>query len=159
MKKIHLAIICLFTGCNIFAQNIDVQPIPQQISKHNGQINLSETYQLLGATEASPYAVQELKDLLGEKQPANIGLRIYIGEKGDKSIRKFTRQIPNQKEGYYLSINEKEIVLAGNDERGTYYALQTLKQLLKDNQLPVVEIQDHPLPWCRRRILRNSLES
>ncbi|WP_302613653.1 beta-N-acetylglucosaminidase domain-containing protein, partial [uncultured Phocaeicola sp.] len=144
MKKIHLAIICLFTGCNIFAQNIDVQPIPQQISKHNGQINLSETYQLLGATEASPYAVQELKDLLGEKQPANIGLRIYIGEKGDKSIRKFTRQIPNQKEGYYLSINEKEIVLAGNDERGTYYALQTLKQLLKDNQLPVVEIQDYP---------------
>ncbi len=62
----------------------------------------------------------------------------------DKSIRKFTRQIPNQKEGYYLSINNKEIILAGNDERGTYYALQTLKQLLKDNQLPVIEIQDYP---------------
>lgn len=140
----HLAIICLFTGCTIFAQNIEVQPIPQQVSKQDGQINLPETYQLLGETEANPYAVQELKDLLGGKHPANTGLRIYIGEKGDKSIRKFTRQIPNQKEGYYLSINNKEIILAGNDERGTYYALQTLKQLLKDNQLPVIEIQDYP---------------
>ena len=144
MKKMHLAIICLFTGCTIFAQNIEVQPIPQQVSKQDGQINLPETYQLLGETEANPYAVQELKDLLGGKHPANTGLRIYIGEKGDKSIRKFTRQIPNQKEGYYLSINNKEIILAGNDERGTYYALQTLKQLLKDNQLPVIEIQDYP---------------
>ena len=61
----HLAIICLFTGCTIFAQNIDVQPIPQQVSKQDGQINLPETYQLLGETEANPYAVQELKDLLG----------------------------------------------------------------------------------------------
>ena len=160
----HLAIICLFTGCTIFAQNIEVQPIPQQVSKQDGQINLPETYQLLGETEANPYAVQELKDLLGGKHPANTGLRIYIGEKGDKSIRKFTRQIPNQKEGYYLSINNKEIILAGNDERGTYYALQTLKQLLKDNQLPVIEIQDYPairfspFPRCSRRILRNPLE-
>ena len=77
--------------------NIDVQPIPQQVSKQGGQINLPETYQLLGETEANPYAVQELKDLLGGKHPANTGLRIYIGEKGDKSIRKFTRQIPNKR--------------------------------------------------------------
>ena len=48
MKKMHLAIICLFTGCTIFAQNIEVQPIPQQVSKQDGQINLPETYQLLG---------------------------------------------------------------------------------------------------------------
>ena len=36
-------------------------PIPQQVSKQGGQINLPETYQLLGETEANPYAVQELK--------------------------------------------------------------------------------------------------
>ena len=140
----HLAIICLFTGCNIFAQNIGVQPIPQQVSKQDGQICLSETYRLSGESEATPYAVQELKKILGGKQPGDTGLRIYIGEKGDKAIRKFARQIPNQKEGYYLSINQKEIILAGNDERGTYYALQTLRQLLKDNRLPEVEIKDYP---------------
>lgn len=144
MKKMHLAIVCLFSGCTAFAQNIDVQPVPQQVSKPNGSINLSETYRLSGETEANPYAVQALKGLLAGKQAGDAGVRIYIGEKGDKAVRKFARRIPGEKEGYYLSINDKEIILAGNDERGTYYALQTLKQLLKDNQLPVVEIQDYP---------------
>ena len=48
-----------------------------------------------------------------------------IGEKCDKSVRKYSRQIPDHEEGYYLSVNEKEIVLAGNDERGTYCLLYT----------------------------------
>ena len=69
---------------------------------------------------------------------------ISIGEKGDKSVRKYSRRIPDHEEGYYLSVNEKEIVLAGNDERGTYYALQTFAQLLKDGKLPEVEIKDYP---------------
>lgn len=144
MKKVHLAIICLFASCSIYAQNIDIQPVPQQVSNKEKQINLTETYQLSGDTDANPYAVQELKKLLAGKQPGNTGMHIYIGEKGDKAIRKFNRLIPAHKEGYYLSINDKEIVLAGNDERGTYYALQTLRQLLNNNELPVIEIKDYP---------------
>lgn len=100
----HLAIICLFTGCTIFAQNIDVQPIPQQISKQGGQINLPETYQLLGETEANPYAVQELKDLLGGKHPANTGLRIYIGEKETNLSASLLVKSPTK--GRLLSIHQ-----------------------------------------------------
>lgn len=144
MKKVHLAIICLFAGCNVFAQNMDVQPVPQQISFADKQITLTETYQLSGETEANPHAVQQLKQLFAGKQPGKTGLRIYIGEKGDKAIRKFNRQIPDRQEGYYLSVNDKEIILAGNDERGTFYALQTLKQLLGNGELPVIEIKDYP---------------
>ncbi|WP_455664682.1 beta-N-acetylglucosaminidase [Phocaeicola sp.] len=144
MKKVHLAIICLFASCSIYAQNIDIQPVPQQVSNKEKQISLTETYQLSGDTDANPYAVQELKKLLAGKQLGNTGVHIYIGEKGDKAIRKFNRLIPAHKEGYYLSINDKEIVLAGNDERGTYYALQTLRQLLNNNELPVIEIKDYP---------------
>lgn len=144
MKKVHLAIICLFAGCNVFAQNMDVQPVPQQISSADKQITLTETYQLSGETEANPYAVQELKQVFAGKQPGKTGLHIYIGEKGDKAIRKFNRQIPDRQEGYYLSVNDKEIILAGNDERGTFYALQTLKQLLSNGELPVIEIKDYP---------------
>ncbi|MEG2594415.1 MAG: beta-N-acetylglucosaminidase, partial [Bacteroides sp.] len=72
------------------------------------------------------------------------GFRILIGEKGDKSIRAFNRLIPAQAEGYYLKIDNKQLVIAGNNERGTYYAMQTLLQLLKDNQLPEIEITDFP---------------
>ena len=52
--------------------------------------------------------------------------------------------IPNHEEGYYLAVNDKEIILAGNDERGTYYAIQTFAQLLKEGKLPEVEIKDYP---------------
>lgn len=144
MKKVHLAIICLFAGCNVFAQNMDVQPVPQQISFADKQITLTETYQLSGEAEANPHAVQQLKQLFAGKQPGKTGLRIYIGEKGDKAVRKFNRQIPDHQEGYYLSVNDKEIILAGNDERGTFYALQTLKQLLSNGELPAIEIKDYP---------------
>ena len=144
MKKVHLAIICFFASCSIYAQNIDIQPVPQQVSNKEKQISLTGTYQLSGDTDANPYAVQELKKLLTGKQPGNTGVHIYIGEKGDKAIRKFNRLIPAHKEGYYLSINDNEIILAGNDERGTYYALQTLRQLLNNNELPVIEIKDYP---------------
>ncbi len=144
MKKVHLAIICCLASCNLYAQSVDIQPVPQQVSAQEKTISLTPSYQLAGETEANPYAVKELKELLALQQPGNTGLRIYIGEKGDKALRKFSRQIPDRQEGYYLSISEKGIVLAGNDERGTYYALQTLKQLLKNGELPVVEIKDYP---------------
>ena len=125
MRKAYLAIICLFTGFNAFAQHTDIQPVPQQISESGQLITLPGSYQFTGDTEANPYAVQQLKQLLAGNHSAKEGLRIYIGEKGDKAIRKFA-------------------VLAGNDERGTFYALQTLSRLLKDNQLPAVEIKDYP---------------
>ncbi len=88
--------------------------------------------------------MEVLKELLSGKQSTKQGLRIYIGEKGDKSVRKYGRLIPNRDEAYYLSVTDKEIVLAGSDERGTYYALQTFAQLLKDGKLPEVEIKDYP---------------
>ena len=98
MKKMHLAILVSL-------------PVVLSLPKHRStahSLNKSnrtdksicpETYRLLGETEANPYAVQELKDLLGGEHQAEIPVSHY---QGDKSIRKFTHEIPNQKEGYYL---------------------------------------------------------
>lgn len=66
-------------------------------------------------------------------------------------MRKFARQIPDHPEGYYLAVNDREIVIAGRDERGTFYAVQTLAQLLeKDGHLPAVTLQDFPAIRFRR---------
>lgn len=144
IKKTHLLGAWLLCGVTAFAQDTSIQPQPQQIVSHSGTVSLPGNYLIVGETEANPHAVNILKALLADKQQTKEGFRIYIGEKGDKAIRKFERQIPNQAEGYYLLIDGKQIVAAGQDERGTYYALQTLTQLLKDNQLPEVEIKDFP---------------
>lgn len=127
-----------------FAQNVSLQPPPQELVTRDKRISLPAIYQLEGEKEANPHAVEVLRNLLFAKQSTKKGMRIYIGERGDKSVRKYRHLIPAQEEGYYLSINDKEIVLAGNDERGTYYAMQTFSRLLKDGKLPEVEIKDYP---------------
>lgn len=54
---------------------------------------------------------------------------------------------------YKLTVNEKGISITGYDERGAYYALQTLRQLLCSpacggGKLPYAECNDYPdLPW------------
>ena len=76
MRKAYLAIICLFTGFNAFAQHTDIQPVPQQISESGQLITLPGSYQFTGDTEANPYAVQQLKQLLAGNHSAKEGLRI-----------------------------------------------------------------------------------
>ncbi|WP_294470981.1 beta-N-acetylglucosaminidase [uncultured Bacteroides sp.] len=143
-NKIYLLGVSLLSTVTVFAQNVSLQPQPQELIVQDQTIDLPAIYQLEGETEANPHAVELLKEMFVGKQSTRQGLRIIIGEKGDKSVRKYSRLIPKQEEGYYLSVNEKEIVLAGNDERGTYYAMQTLLQLLKNRKLPVVTIKDYP---------------
>ena len=168
MKKTFLATLCLMTGMTIHAQQIDVQPVPQQFKEATETLMLTGSYQFNGENEANPYAINGLKTLLNSKQSAKEGIRIYIGERGDKAIRKYNKFIPKQDEGYFLRISPKEIVLAGNDEQGTFYAVQTLKQLLNDNQLPITEITDYPevrfrgvvegfygTPWSHQARLRH----
>lgn len=141
-NKIYLFGVFLLCAVNISAQ--EIQPVPQHTVLEKGILTLSAAYRIIGEHEANPHAVKALKRLLPKRVDSKGVVRIIIGERGDKSIRKYGRLIPEQSEGYYLSVDDKEIVLAGNDERGTYYALQTLTQLLEDNTLPQVEITDFP---------------
>lgn len=143
-SKIYLVGAFLLCGTSAFAQELSLQPAPQQVVARENKVNFPSTYLLTGEKEANPHAVKALQELLSDKQSGKNGIRIYIGEKDDKSVRKYKNLIPKHDEGYYLAINEKEIVLAGNDERGTYYALQTFAQLLKDGKLAEIEIKDYP---------------
>lgn len=49
-------------------------------------------------------------------------------------------------EGYRITVQNDRIVLTGNSEKGLFYAVQTLKQLLfsADGNLPALEITDYP---------------
>ena len=168
MKKTFLTAIFLLAGMGIQAQQTDVQPTPQKVTPASQTIKLTGVYQWNGMNEANPYATEVLKSLLGTGESTNGGLKIHIGERGDKAVSKYKKFIPAQAEGYFLRISPKEIVLAGYDERGTFYAVQTLRQLMEDGQLPVTEITDYPeirfrgvvegfygAPWSHQARLRH----
>lgn len=118
------------------AQHTCVQPVPQEVQMGGRTLSFPTALHLVGGDEANVHAVELLRSLLPDAVPCSSAsaagrqYRILIGEKNDKSVKKYRRQIPPHAEGYYLSVGEKEIVVAGYDERGTYYGVQTLRQLL-----------------------------
>lgn len=49
---------------------------------------------------------------------------------------------------YFLRTDAKGITIAGYDDAGAFYGLQTLRQIVKDGKVPFVEISDYPdLPY------------
>lgn len=140
LRIIYLLALCFWAGW-VTAQ---VYPSPQEVTPKNQTVNLPAAYRLIGSQTANPYAVQKLSTLLkGQTEDAS-AFPVYIGERGDKAIRKYVRMIPKHAEGYYLLVAPDRIVVAGNDERGTYYAVQSLRQLLQEDTLKAVEIKDYP---------------
>ena len=145
----RIRIVCLFVCLLVFQfcraqQEVAVYPCPQEVNLRGKYTVLPESYRVIGNVETVSYAMQKLTDLLGKEQRETSGFTVYIGKKGDKAIRKYVKFIPQHPEAYYLLVSENEIVLAGADERGTYYAVQTLTQLLQAGQFPQVEIRDFP---------------
>lgn len=124
-----------------------INPTPHFIGIDSAKVVSAKNFRLVGADEASPTATKKLRLLLDGKLGEE-GIPIYIGERGDKAMRKFKREIPEQAEGYYLSVSPERIVIAGNDERGTFYAVQTLKQLASSDSLsvslPTATVKDYP---------------
>ncbi|SDB87822.1 hexosaminidase [Sanguibacter gelidistatuariae] len=47
-------------------------------------------------------------------------------------------------EGYTLTLSPERWTLRARDEAGAFWAVQTLTQLVREGQVPVVEITDHP---------------
>lgn len=144
MKSRLLLLSLLVVGLQTtFAQSAIIQPTPQSTSVVGEHISKPKQVHIVGKTDADKVAVELLQTLFDESSNKK-DYTIYIGEKSDKAVRKYRKHIPNKPEGYYLAIEKNQIVVAGSDERGTYYGVQTLKQLLAEKQLPLLTITDYP---------------
>lgn len=141
-----LIILSIFLFGRLKAQNFDIQPTPQKIIDNKFSVNLPETFSYEGDDKCDIRITKAFQSLLKKGQNTE-KFKVIIGKKGDKAVKKFVKLIPEKKEGYYLAIEKDKIVVAGADDRGLYYAYQTLSQLLaktKNNTLPLIEITDFP---------------
>lgn len=125
------------------ADQLKIHPYPQTVTTSGKKVALNTGITLSGADKADAIAVKKLQELIVAGNSKK-GLKTYIGEKGSKAVKKYAHLIPDATGGYYLSINTDRIVIAGHDGEGTFYAVQTLSQLLQDSVLPEVEITDYP---------------
>ena len=123
-SRLFILSIIVVTLQAAFAQSKIINPLPQSISTAVDNIAKPKEVKIIGKSEADIVAVNLLQSLFSEND-SNKEYTIYIGEKSDRAVRKFRKHIPNKEEGYYLSIEKDKIVVAGHDERGTYYGVQT----------------------------------
>ena len=150
MKKFILAgAVGLFTLQNISAQSFQIQPTPQKYVTIQDSLVIPQQISLktdISHPEELP-ALSLVKSLWKNRIQKN-AFPIYLGVKGDKSINKYKKNIPDKAEGYYLSIEKDKIVIAGTDRQGLFYGVQTLAQLLTLPKLPLAQVTDYPdLPY------------
>lgn len=123
------------------AKITQISPVPQQLEWGAKAFNRPSTLSLVGDKTADQDAVKALL----KQFAAGKGVKVTIGERGDKAVKKYTSKIPQKPEGYYLKVTPKEVVIAGNDERGTFYGVQTFLQVASSPEVMSVEITDWPV--------------
>ena len=148
MKYCFIPLFCMMLAVSGVQAQTDadmLQPKVQQIHVDSQAKTIvpPESYSLIAAEGSCEHASEVLKQVLPGKQVQG-GFQIILGKKGDKTVKKYARKIPKEKEGYYLEIQKDRIVIAGADQRGAFYGVQTLAQMIKQGNLSICSIQDYP---------------
>lgn len=124
------------------AQTADIYPVPQSIQwSEQVAFNKDVAYVITGEDAADPDAVNLFKKNFSTD---NGSVEVIIGERGDEAVTAYESLIPQKAEGYYLAIDGKKVIIAGNDGSGTFYGVQTFIQIASQPEVMNVTITDYP---------------
>ncbi|MCR6489097.1 beta-N-acetylglucosaminidase domain-containing protein [Amycolatopsis sp. OK19-0408] len=115
-----------------------VSPTPQQIGRTSADVPLPSSVTLVTDAGTDPAAKDLLTSVLREHgvTPGRHGLTIRLGSAG--------KDVPEQAEGYALSVSRAGITIAGRDGAGQYYGVQTLRQLIAGRVVRGATVRDWP---------------
>ena len=145
-KKILTLGLMLFSALGATAQVALVNPVPQEvtIAGESGLFNAPAQWTInADAKRMSGYVYDALLTASPEAVKKS-SFNVTIGVRGDKKVNKYKNNIPAKAEGYYMKVTEKEVVIAGNDEKGLFYGVQTLLGMMKEGKLEACTITDWP---------------
>ncbi|MFB7185015.1 beta-N-acetylglucosaminidase domain-containing protein [Streptomyces sp. NPDC056230] len=126
-----------------------IAPTPQSVKKRSDRITISPTVTLVaGATSDEPSlrVVESALRRAGAKrvvrgdEPGRSGLTVHVGDAAALAALRLDGPSALPADGYVLGIGAGRIVLAGKDTTGTYYAAQTLRQVLPQERHPGAEV-------------------
>ncbi|MCF0199001.1 MAG: beta-N-acetylglucosaminidase domain-containing protein [Bacteroidaceae bacterium] len=148
MKRTLFFFVAALCCIGAAAQRPEISPVPQQAEWGDVAFAHGQKFYLVGADKADTDAVQLLMDNVGicdchQSRP------LLIGERTDKAVKAYKKLIPQHPEGYYLHVGKDAVVVAGYDEEGTYYGVQTLLRILDQPQVQACTITDWPSVACR----------
>ena len=168
--NLSAAIVWLIASAFVLAAaqpaNMQIIPTPKQLNQSEGRFDVGHEARIVLADSRSAedrFAAQDFADDM--KQAAGLSLSIgnsarrtiLIGQIDLPRIQQALKRAgadPGQKltdEGYVLAVSLNEVVVAGKTSTGTFYGLQTLKQLVRGEGagafIPGVKIVD----WATMR--------
>jgi hexosaminidase len=165
----RLAIVCVIASACVLAKaqstRLGVIPAPKQVSPSDAaEFLIGRGSRIVLADDKSVddrFAAQDFADDV--KQSAGVNLKIGGSARGEilvglialpriqKALKRAGLDPEVQKltdEGYLLTVSGKQVVVAGKTPAGTFYGLQTLKQLVRGEGtsalIPGVNIADWP---------------
>ena len=136
-----------------------VWPTPQQETARPGSVRLTPVVTQIAGPATDPAALAALATVLhsggvttiAAGQSPGHGLTIYVGTPSDNpsiapALRSLGAPSPDglATGGYVLAAGHDSVVLAGADAAGTFYAVQTLRQLISRGAIHDVVISDWP---------------
>src|SRR2546427_1178008 len=169
-------------------QPVALLPVPKQARWGDGEFSITPATRIIVGDDAGAedlFAARELNDelraryrteldVVREREVGDPAGYIVIGEPTSNAVLgrlleqagvSVTAASPGP-EGYVLRVTRTQITVAGSDRRGTFYAIQTLRQLLRPApatagpqpgavaNVRVVTIRDWPeYPWHSEHFL------
>ncbi len=138
-----------------------VTPTPQQLTRLGSDVPIPDRVRVLAGRSVDRSTIDTVRaslrgagaravDVVTGASPAsarNGTFTVVIGSLADAGIRNEAARsrVRNPKpQGYGLVIRKNSALLAGADSDGSFYAAQTLRQLLAHHTLPRVSVVDEP---------------
>lgn len=143
-------LLLLFFSPALLAQH-QVIPAPVEYKAMNGAFEITPATTIVLGDKAERRTAVYLQDYLLKYHKLNLQITTAKQQQSNV-IRLNTRrfiQPPANPEGYTLSVDERQVVLEGDSYAGTFYAMQTLLQLLPVKEqskllVPFVQVNDFP---------------
>ncbi|OQE14063.1 hypothetical protein PENFLA_c041G00228 [Penicillium flavigenum] len=148
-----------------------VWPTPQEITLTSGKVSLTGDVTIVTDDFKDPATISTVKEVVAAaggnavlaSKSSGKGTQIFVGTETEAGVavaaaKALTGNSANglDADGYVFASGNYEqqpsIVLNGVDTRGTFYAAQTLRQLLDGDHIPGVKVRDWPLMSIRGSI-------
>ena len=143
-KKILTLGLMLMAGMGATAQVSLVNPVPQEVA---AQAAIFEAPAQWTINADKKHLSGYIYDALMTASPEAVkkaDFKVTLGVRGEGKVSKYKKSIPAKIEGYFMKVTEKEVVIAGNDEKGLFYGVQTLLGMMNEGKLEACTITDWP---------------
>jgi hexosaminidase len=155
MKTVFYFIICQLAVLYCFSQQfVSIIPQPQQLEMREGSFPLHNAKLITPADAKTKKIVQFFADAVKQQT----GIMLLATRASSYTINFIYKKSITNPEGYEISIQPKSILVLAKNDKGLFWAVQTLRQLLPMEiasvvELPCLQIKDAPQYAWRSNML------